>query len=75
LKSWAQVPRKESLEERARKERQLWGDAIQSDPLLPEQLLPADYLGKEALRQRRKRLPHLLRQVMSSLLGDHLFDR
>ena len=35
-----------------RRERAAWIDAVQPDPLLPERLLPPDYLGKRAWRAR-----------------------
>jgi phenylacetic acid degradation operon negative regulatory protein len=41
-------------------ERATWLEAIASDPLLPEALLPKDYLGQQALRER---------QITFSLLG------
>lgn len=33
-------------------EREAWLDAVTNDPLLPERLLPSDYLGKTAWRRR-----------------------
>jgi phenylacetic acid degradation operon negative regulatory protein len=33
-------------------EREAWLDAVKSDPLLPEQLLPSDYLGRRAWQRR-----------------------
>ena len=45
-------------------ERTAWEEALALDPLLPDALLPADYLGKEvhALRREvlRRALPRLL---------------
>lgn len=35
-----------------REERQAWQDALRRDPLLPRALLPPDYMGCEAWRQR-----------------------
>ena len=33
-------------------ERKAWLRAVSTDPLLPEQLIPSSYLGKECFRQR-----------------------
>jgi len=33
-------------------EREAWLDAVTNDPLLPERILPSDYLGKSAWRRR-----------------------
>jgi DNA-binding transcriptional regulator PaaX len=38
---------------RAADEREAWLAAVQSDPLLPERLLPADYLGRPAWERRK----------------------
>jgi phenylacetic acid degradation operon negative regulatory protein len=46
-------------------ERTAWSDAISSDPLLPKALLPKDYLGQRAHRER---------QVTFSLLGRGLAE-
>jgi hypothetical protein len=34
-------------------EREAWLAAVQSDPLLPERLLPAEYLGRRAWERRK----------------------
>ena len=44
-----------------------WARAVQADPLLPEELLPAKYRGKEAWRRREERLRQLLRTKNASL--------
>lgn len=36
----------------ARAEREAWLDAVRSDPLLPERILPGDYLGRRAWQRR-----------------------
>ena len=46
-------------------EREAWLDAIQSDPLLPERLLPTDYLGQQAWRRRVEVLQEAGRQLRS----------
>ena len=42
----------------AENEGQLWRDAVQRDPLLPNALLPRGYLGKRAWSHRRRLLRH-----------------
>ncbi len=37
-------------------EREAWQEAAAIDPFLPERLLPSDYLGRKAVRARRKAL-------------------
>jgi phenylacetic acid degradation operon negative regulatory protein len=44
-------------------ERAAWLEAVMNDPLLPEQLLPKDYLGQKAFRER---------QLTFSVLGSAL---
>jgi phenylacetic acid degradation operon negative regulatory protein len=44
-------------------EREAWGRAVRSDPLLPERILPPGYLGKEAWRQRIDALREAGRQL------------
>jgi DNA-binding transcriptional regulator PaaX len=44
-------------------EREAWLDAVRADPLLPERILPSDYLGQEAWRRRIK----VLRQAGQQL--------
>jgi DNA-binding transcriptional regulator PaaX len=46
-------------------ERNEWWQAIHSDPLLPERILPSGYLGKEAWRQRIQCLRLAGRQIQS----------
>jgi DNA-binding transcriptional regulator PaaX len=41
-----------SLRQWAAAERQAWLEATSADPLLPERLLPPDYLGRQAWRRR-----------------------
>jgi DNA-binding transcriptional regulator PaaX len=36
----------------AKAEREAWIEAVHNDPLLPERLLPVDYLGRTAWRRR-----------------------
>jgi len=36
-------------------ERIAWQEAVSADPLLPEELLPAGYLGQTAWRERIRR--------------------
>jgi DNA-binding transcriptional regulator PaaX len=44
-------------------EREAWLDAVTRDPLLPERILPPDYLGQQAWRQRIKVLRKAGRQL------------
>jgi phenylacetic acid degradation operon negative regulatory protein len=44
-------------------EREAWLDAVTIDPLLPERILPPDYLGQAAWRQRVKVLGQAGRQL------------
>jgi phenylacetic acid degradation operon negative regulatory protein len=44
-------------------EREAWLDAITNDPLLPERILPTDYLGKRAWRRRIEVLREAGRQL------------
>jgi phenylacetic acid degradation operon negative regulatory protein len=44
-------------------EREAWLDAVQSDPLLPERILPAGYLGQQAWRRRVDVLQEAGRQM------------
>lgn len=41
-----------ALQRWAAAEREAWLDAVRIDPLLPERILPADYLGQRAWRRR-----------------------
>jgi phenylacetic acid degradation operon negative regulatory protein len=47
----------------ATEEREVWLDAVTNDPLLPERILPADYLGQRAWRKRVKVLREAGRQI------------
>ncbi|MBL9157742.1 MAG: hypothetical protein JNJ70_09735 [Verrucomicrobiales bacterium] len=47
---------RELLDEWTREESTAWRLALDGDPLLPEELLPADYLGREAWRRREASL-------------------
>jgi len=49
----------------ATEERQAWLDAVTNDPLLPERLLPPDYLGQQAWRRRIEVLRAAGRQLRS----------
>jgi phenylacetic acid degradation operon negative regulatory protein len=44
-------------------EREAWLEAVTNDPLLPERILPPDYLGQQAWRQRIKVLREAGRQL------------
>ncbi len=44
-------------------EREAWLAAVEVDPLLPESLLPADYLGREASTRRQAAFAALARRV------------
>ena len=44
-------------------EREAWLDAFTPDPLLPERILPSDYLGKAAWQRRVELLRDAARQL------------
>jgi DNA-binding transcriptional regulator PaaX len=44
-------------------EREAWLNAVTNDPLLPERILPAGYLGQQAWRQRREVFQEAGRQL------------
>src|SRR2546430_16771435 len=44
-------------------EREAWLDAFAPDPLLPERILPSDYLGKAAWQRRVELLRDAARQL------------
>jgi phenylacetic acid degradation operon negative regulatory protein len=46
-------------------EREVWLDAVTSDPLLPERILPSGYMGQRAWRRRVKVLQEAGRQIHS----------
>lgn len=46
-------------------EREAWLDAVTKDPLLPERILPVDYLGKQAWQQRIEVLQAASRQLQT----------
>jgi len=46
-------------------EREAWLDAVTKDPLLPERILPADYLGQRAWQRRAEVLRDAGRQVQA----------
>jgi phenylacetic acid degradation operon negative regulatory protein len=52
-------------------ERETWIAAISSDPLLPETLLPADYLGKIAWSRRKEVLREASRRWRNFKFSDH----
>ena len=47
----------------AKTELEAWLEAVTNDPLLPEKLLPPDYLGRDAWQRRMKVLQHAGRQL------------
>lgn len=49
----------------AKTERDAWSDAVTRDPLLPERILPAGYLGQQAWRRRVDVLQEAGRQLRS----------
>jgi DNA-binding transcriptional regulator PaaX len=49
----------------AREERTAWLAAISLDPLLPEELLPRDYLGQDTWRVRAEVLREAAKQLRS----------
>jgi len=52
-----------ALQRWAAAEREAWLHAVTSDPLLPERILPPDYLGKQAWRRRIEALREAGRQL------------
>ncbi|HYT58805.1 MAG TPA: hypothetical protein VEL06_01455 [Haliangiales bacterium] len=54
-----------TLQRWARAERQAWHEAVTNDPLLPERILPPDYLGREAWRRRIEVLREARQQLDS----------
>jgi phenylacetic acid degradation operon negative regulatory protein len=52
-----------SLQRWAAAEHEAWLDAVTNDPLLPERLLPDNYLGQRAWRRRVEVLPEAGRQL------------
>jgi DNA-binding transcriptional regulator PaaX len=76
LKILAELPREALRNETAAKallgwaatERKAWLEAVTSDPLLPEKLLPSDYLGQKSWRQRTKVLREAYRQQQTFAL-------
>ena len=46
-------------------ERKAWLDAVTCDPLLPERILPSDYLGQWAWRRRVEELRDAGRQLQA----------
>jgi phenylacetic acid degradation operon negative regulatory protein len=53
----------ETLRRWGASEREAWLDAVTNDPLLPEPLLPSDYLGQKAWRRRIEVLREAGRQL------------
>jgi phenylacetic acid degradation operon negative regulatory protein len=53
----------------AEAEREAWLDAVTKDPLLPNRILPPDYLGKQAWRTRVKVLREASRHLHTFNLG------
>jgi phenylacetic acid degradation operon negative regulatory protein len=54
-----------ALQRWASAEHQAWLDAVTRDPLLPDRLLPADYLGRRAWRRRKEVLQEAGQQLRS----------
>jgi phenylacetic acid degradation operon negative regulatory protein len=54
-----------TLQHWAAEEREAWLAAVRIDPLLPERLLPPDYLGREAWRRRQEVLEKARQQLRS----------
>lgn len=46
-------------------EKKLWETALKHDPLLPKQLTPYDYKGKQAWRLRQKKLPKMISLIFN----------
>ncbi len=61
------APRSESAEmgllRWAKAEREAWLDAVSNDPLLPERILPEDYMGRQAWQRRAEVLRKAGRQL------------
>jgi phenylacetic acid degradation operon negative regulatory protein len=76
LKILTELPREALRNETAAKallgwaatERKAWLEAVTNDPLLPEKLLPSDYLGQKSWRQRTKVLREAYRQLQTFAL-------
>jgi phenylacetic acid degradation operon negative regulatory protein len=54
-----------SLQHWAAAEHEAWLNAVRHDPLLPELILPSDYLGKHAWQRRKEVLHEARRQLVS----------
>ena len=54
-----------ALQRWAAAEHQAWLNAVTKDPLLPEQILPPDYLGKRAWQRRKEVLQQAGQQIGS----------
>ena len=52
----------------AGRERLAWLEAVSKDPLLPERLLPPNYLGREAWNARKKMMRAVAGFIRSSVL-------
>jgi len=52
------------LEEFLAQENHLWDQAMGADPLLPNELLPKKYLGKDALKARREIVPKIVETLI-----------
>jgi len=46
------------------KEKRLWETALKYDPLLPQRLLPKNYLGKKAHQHRQQQLPKIVKSLL-----------
>lgn len=49
-------------------EDRLWKEAISLDPLLPDELLPREYMGKRALRAKTKRAPEIIKALFKTTI-------
>jgi DNA-binding transcriptional regulator PaaX len=59
----------EALKRWCQRERVAWLDAVSMDPLLPEALLPAAYLGKRAWKARIKALQPVAARIRQFEMG------
>jgi DNA-binding transcriptional regulator PaaX len=69
------LPAAEAFQRWAVMERQAWLHAVSMDPLLPDALLPAGYLGKQAWERRVQQLSEASSQIHSFTLGESSLQR
>jgi len=55
-----------NLRRRLREQRRTWAAAVAMDPLLPQELLPADYLGQRAWQAHRSVMTRLVPALLAS---------